>query len=243
VDSDFSKADSVYFKLKDLVTHYDLVDDCSLRILPGEHLHIHELSDRVRASATPVRQALERLQGEGLIDCITKRGFFSKIPNVLELQQLYEFALLVLSHNIRKPLHRSAITGGRLSPTEVDGNVKCVKFQAMVIENILEQIAWLSGNGQMHRMIQNFNDRTRYVRCLCLAQSPDAVAQVRESLELIDLIRERDVEGACASLEAQVTRKINLLPQVVRDAQSRWRPEQSQANSFPPLPRGHRSEK
>jgi DNA-binding GntR family transcriptional regulator len=61
LDSDVSKVDNAYSKLKELVIHCDLVPDRNVRILPSEHLHIDELSDRVRASATPVLQALERL--------------------------------------------------------------------------------------------------------------------------------------------------------------------------------------
>jgi DNA-binding GntR family transcriptional regulator len=100
MDGDFRKVDVAHAKLKNLVTRYDLVGERQLRILPGDHLQIDDLSDRVRVSATPVRQALERLHGEGLIDCIPKRGFFAKVPDATELQELYEFALLVLDQSI-----------------------------------------------------------------------------------------------------------------------------------------------
>jgi DNA-binding GntR family transcriptional regulator len=228
MDIDVSKVDNAYLKLKELVVHYDLVPDRNIRILPGEHLHIDDLADRVKASATPVRQALERLQGEGLIDSIPKRGFFSKVPDASELQDLYEFARLVLEHNIRRPLDQSAVDslGRGLKKVEAvphgHSATKCVKHQAIVIESVLEQIAQLSKNEQMHRMIRNFNDRSRYVRCLCLMRSSDPNARVRESLALVNSIRNHDVEGACARLEAQMIRKINNLPELVRDARSRW---------------------
>jgi len=227
-DGDISKVDTAYTKLKDLVIHYDLVPDSKIRILPGEHLHIDDLADRVKASATPVRQALERLQGEGLIDSVPKRGFFSKVPNASELQDLYEFARLVLEYNITTPFDASSITRlgrGLMKVEAVPANhsaTKCVKHHAMAIESVFEQITQMSRNEQMLRMIRNFNDRSRYVRCLCLLRSADPGNAVRECLELIELVRNDDLKGACASLQEHMRRTIVDMPELIREARSRW---------------------
>jgi DNA-binding GntR family transcriptional regulator len=227
-DGDISKVDTAYTKLKDLVIHYDLVPDSNIRILPGEHLHIDDLSDRVKASATPVRQALERLQGEGLIDSIPKRGFFSKVPNTSELQDLYEFARLVLEYNITMPLDPSSVARlgrGLMKVETVQAKhtaTKCIKHHAIAIESVFEQIIQMSRNEQMLRMIKNFNDRSRYVRCLCILRSADPGTEVRECLELIDLVRNQDLKGARVSLEAHMRRAIVDLPELIREARSRW---------------------
>lgn len=227
-DGDISKVDSAYTKLKDLVIHYDLVPEGDIRILPGEHLHIDDLSDRVKASATPVRQALERLQGEGLIDSIPKRGFFSKVPNASELQDLYEFARLVLEYNITGPLDPSSVARLGRGLMEVEAvpvkhsAAKCVKHHAIAIESVFEQITRMSRNEQMLRMIKNFNDRSRYVRCLCILRSADPGTEVRECLNLIELVRNQDLKGACVSLEAHMRRTIVDMPELIREARSRW---------------------
>jgi DNA-binding GntR family transcriptional regulator len=227
MDADASKVDSAYSKLKDLVTQFDLEIDRNLRVMPGEHLHIIELSDRLKTSATPVRQALERLRGEGLIDIIPKRGFFARFPDASEQQDLYEFALLVVGNNIKRPIDQSAISGFGPGPIEVEQTdvgsaTKCIKHQAMIIENTFERIARSSRNRQMHRMIRNFNDRSRYVRCLSLTLSSDPQARVRENLAILELLRNGEIDGAGASLERQMMREINELPQLLRHAQSRW---------------------
>ena len=227
-DGDISKVDTAYTKLKDLVIHYDLVPDRNIRILPGEHLHIDDLSDRVKASATPVRQALERLQGEGLIDSIPKRGFFSKVPNASELQDLYEFARLVLEYNITSRPDPSSVARLGRGLMEVEAvpashtAAKCVKHHATAIESVFEQITQISRNEQMLRMIKNFNDRSRYVRCLCILRSADPGTEVRECLNLIELVRNQDLKGACVSLEAHMRRTIVDMPELIREARSRW---------------------
>jgi len=99
---------------------------------------------------------------------------------------------------------------------------KCVKHHAIAIESVFEQITQMSRNEQMLRMIQNFNDRSRYVRCLCILRSADPGTEVRECLELIDLVRNQDPKGACVSLEAHMRRAIVDLPELIREARSRW---------------------
>jgi len=224
MDSDVSKVDVAHAKLKKLVTRYDLVAERSQRIFPGEHLHIDDLSDRVRVSATPVRQALERLHGEGLIDCIPKRGFFAKVPDAAELQELYEFALLVLDRSILAARDFSGMD--RLEP-DFGGPVPAVSAEdhqrnAIFIEAVSERIVRLSSNGQMLRMIRNFHDRSHYVRCLSLAHCPDAPPHLEEIVDLIDLLRTGQIGPARAALHAKMTHEIRHLPEVIRHGRTRW---------------------
>jgi DNA-binding GntR family transcriptional regulator len=221
-----SKVDVAYAKLKELVTHYDLVAERNMRILPGQHLNIDELSDRVRASATPVRQALERLHGAGLIDCIPKRGFFAKVPDATELQELYEFAELVLDRSILAARDSSAVDSlqpdlGATAPASAH-SVESLQRNAAVIEDVLERIARLSRNEQMLRMIRNFHDRSHYVRCLSLACSPDPSLNREEIVGLVDLIRAGQIGPARATLRGRMALVVSGLPEVIRRARSRW---------------------
>jgi DNA-binding GntR family transcriptional regulator len=227
MESDISKVDVAHAKLKKLVTRYDLVAERHLRILPGAHLHIDELSDRVRVSATPVRQALERLHGEGLIDCIPKRGFFAKVPDVAELQDLYEFALMVLDRSILA-LHAPAEAGGfepdlgaAMTPAPAR-SAEGHQHNATLIEGVSERITRLSRNGQMLRMIRNFNDRSHYVRCFSLAYCATPSIHLEEIVGLIDLIRTGQIGQARATLHAKMTHEITHLPEIIRHLRARW---------------------
>jgi len=228
MDSESNRVDNAYCALKELVTQYDFAPASRLIILPGEHLRIDELSDYVKASATPVRQALERLWGEGLIESIHKRGFFAKVPDASELQDLYEFAGVVLEYNIRRALDPLAVIRFWRSPTNVEAGssgaitAKCIKHHAMTIESVFEELTQLSTNEQMQRMIRNFNDRSRYVRCLRLLRNADPIDEVRECLELINMVRNQNVKGACATLRKHIHRTIVDLPSLIREARSRW---------------------
>ncbi|WP_315797241.1 MULTISPECIES: GntR family transcriptional regulator [unclassified Bradyrhizobium] len=227
MDSEFNRVDVAYARIKELVTHYELTSESKI-ILPGEHLRIEQLADYVRASATPVRQALERLHGEGLIDIVPKRGFFSRVPDAAELQDLYEFARLVLAHNLRKALEpssavrfgRSAMRMAALPPANSARNR--AKHYAAAIEGVFEQIAQISRNEEMLRMIKNFNDRSRYIRCLVISRDADPDSELRDCLDIADGVRSQNAARACARLEAHMHRTTANLPELIREARSRW---------------------
>ncbi|MGY3450543.1 GntR family transcriptional regulator [Bradyrhizobium sp. USDA 4353] len=224
MDGELSKVDVAHAKLKILVTRYDLVSsERHLCVLPGQHLNIDELSDRVGASATPVRQALERLHGEGLIESVPKRGFFAKTPDATELQELYEFALLVLDRSLLKAQEMSTAGDLELDVRSAPGSwASDHQHNARFIEAVSERIVRHSRNGQMLRMIRNFHDRSHYVRCLALAHCPDVSTHFREISGLVDRLHAGQIDPARAILHAQMTHEITHLPEILRHARGRW---------------------
>jgi DNA-binding GntR family transcriptional regulator len=60
----------VHNKLKEMVISWELP--------PGAYLAVGRLAEQLNVSVTPVREALMRLCGEGLVECIASRGFFVK---------------------------------------------------------------------------------------------------------------------------------------------------------------------
>lgn len=62
----------------------------------GEKLVVRTLEERYQTSATPVKQALNRLVSEGLVAAIPRRGFFRKeisyksIKDILEVRMMIE---------------------------------------------------------------------------------------------------------------------------------------------------------
>jgi DNA-binding GntR family transcriptional regulator len=74
-DPDFiSRVDHVYAILRSGVI--------SGRYRPGEQMRVQELADETGSSASPVREALRRLQSESLIEFLPNRG--ARVPKVSE---------------------------------------------------------------------------------------------------------------------------------------------------------------
>lgn len=66
------------------------------QLILGEPLTITDLADNLGLSATPVREALSRLAGEGLIEDRRGRGYFAKRIDVADLVELYALRSLYL---------------------------------------------------------------------------------------------------------------------------------------------------
>ena len=83
-----SRADEVYAQLKK-----DIAD---FRLVPGDRFSEHEICDRLAVSRTPVRQALFRLQQEGLVEVMFRSGWrvlpfdFDKFDQLYDLRMVLE---------------------------------------------------------------------------------------------------------------------------------------------------------
>jgi DNA-binding GntR family transcriptional regulator len=74
--------DEVYTRLRTAITtgHFE----------PGERFVERNLTARLRVSRTPLREALKRLEQEGLVICYPHRGCFVRVPSFEEARQAYE---------------------------------------------------------------------------------------------------------------------------------------------------------
>jgi DNA-binding GntR family transcriptional regulator len=57
---------------------------------PGSRFVERVLTDKLRVSRTPIREALKRLEQEGLVVCYPHRGWFVRSPSHEEARQAYE---------------------------------------------------------------------------------------------------------------------------------------------------------
>jgi len=57
---------------------------------PGERMYELGLSERLKVSRTPIREALKSLAGEGLLDHIPNRGYYVREYSVDDIVQAYE---------------------------------------------------------------------------------------------------------------------------------------------------------
>ena len=81
------------------------------RLNPGEKLTEEHLAEKIGVSRTPVREALHKLESEGLIKPRKKRGFFVSGDSKEEVEELFEirsilegYALRVVSERISDEL-------------------------------------------------------------------------------------------------------------------------------------------
>lgn len=193
----------VYLALKDLLG--------SARFAAGQHLEPAALSQELNVSITPVRDALHRLAGEGLVD--TSRGEGFRMPPVTEvgLRHLYRWnaALLDLAARARS----GPGAPGRVAEGESEGTPGPIE----ATEGLFLKVAARPGNPEHLAAIIRLNDRLRPVRQTELAVlveplaelepiaaqlAGDAVLALRRSLTAYHRRRERVVGEIVAALVA-----------------------------------------
>jgi len=94
-------------------TRADLVDDlltgAILRgeLAPGERLTTAELADRFAVSATPLREAIQRLAGRGLVDLEPQKGARVAPASVVDAQEVFEARLLIEPHALEQSIRHT----------------------------------------------------------------------------------------------------------------------------------------
>ena len=212
-----NKVELAYSRIKELVIN--------AQFKPGEQLQITELSEQLDVSVTPVREALTRLLAEDLIVSVPNRGFFCKKLDVDELCALYEFAIMVLKHSVKRGLRANAAPShfdefqlAMAAQREISSKGADV-FQsyALQIERVLLRIATLSGNPLMIASIESFNNKSHYIRVMDLATEGQLEIICRAVDQLLAQIRAERVDEALASLDRLLERKLERMPVLAKE--------------------------
>lgn len=123
---------------------------------PGERLDPALLSDSLSSSVTPVRDVLNILRGEGLVETRTGEGFFRPGITVPDLEDLYAWSGQVIALAVRQ-WHKVPST---IVPNQGEEQI------ANRTADLLLAIASRSTNFEHKRAIRSVNDRLHPVRAV-----------------------------------------------------------------------------
>jgi DNA-binding FadR family transcriptional regulator len=139
--------------------------------LPGEKLNIEKLAEEYCVSTTPVREVLNRLVAEELIDIIPKVGFFTKSISETEVRDLLELNNLLLNLSLECASKTHTITTmvePPLFPSSPDiqksPQEPSAAFHAATTGDLYTHIATQSGNNRIIHDINNISDQLYYLR-------------------------------------------------------------------------------
>ena len=67
---------------------------------PGELLNEGDLAQQLKVSKTPVREALNGLKHDGLIEVIPYKGYFVRNLSIKEIRELFEIRIIIESKGV-----------------------------------------------------------------------------------------------------------------------------------------------
>ena len=199
--SDFTVHMNEYLPLRDVV--FNTLRQAILRgeLKPGERLMEIALAEKLGVSRTPIREAMRKLELEGLVVMIPRRG--AQVANITEkdLNDVLEVRIALENVAIEKACTRmSEEDMGRLwlaakefERTMAEGNL--VRLAEADVE-FHEIIYRASDNKRLNQVLNNLREQIYRYRVEYLKEEETRNVLVKEHEELTKAIRERDVKKA-----------------------------------------------
>lgn len=183
----------IYEDLRQMIMDFDL--------FPGTRITETEIAENFKVSRTPVREALQRLELEGLVSIMPKQGCFVRAVDIQTISEYYD---------VRVALEGAAIELAcqNMSDSEIDlllekWNPKKCTMEFDYPEQIREveesfhvAIAEGSGNPVLASYIKDVNDHIRIIRRLGFPDEKSIRETYEEHYSLCKLLKKRDAEKA-----------------------------------------------
>ncbi len=169
---------------------------------PGHRALEQEVALALGMSRTPVREALVRLQSEGLVEVVPRHGMRVLPVSPTDMKEIYQIftALECMAAELlatRRP-SKAELAPLLKATTAMDEALKADDLEAWARADELfhAQLVELAGNRLLHATMMNYWDRAHRARMFTLRLRPKPVNSTREHIRLVERIRAGDVEGA-----------------------------------------------
>lgn len=169
---------------------------------PGHRMLEQEVALALGMSRTPVREALVRLQAEGLVEVVPRHGMRVLPVSPNDMREIYE-VLTALECMAAEQLARRRPTDDELRPlveaTEAMDwalDADDLDAWAKADERFHAQLVELAGNRLLQATVMNHWDRAHRARVFSLRLRPKPTNSTREHRALVERIRAGDAEGA-----------------------------------------------
>lgn len=209
-----------YQPLRDMV--FDVLMNAIMQgqLSPGERLLEVQLADEMGVSRTPVREAIRRLELEGFVVMVPRKGAYVAGLSVKDVEEVYEIRTVLETLAVR-------LAAQRMQPADYQqldelAEKMCATWQEGDVDN------WVNLDARFHELLYKFsrNDRLVYMmsnimeqlsryRIISLANVEVRHNSLSEHQELIEALKRRDSEAAAiaASTHIENTKQslINML--------------------------------
>ena len=191
-----------------------LVNDIRERILSGEfeegdQIRQELIAEEYGVSRMPVREALRRLEAEGLVVFHTHKGATVTKPSLAEISEMFDLRTLLETDALKHAIPAMTADHIRYSEKILEDLEKAYQDDDVQSWGALNTEFHLSlydaaGRGLTKQFIQKVNYQTdRYVRLELILSGSVSVAE-QEHRELIEFCKKGDVEAAVNLLEQHI---------------------------------------
>lgn len=176
------------------------------RYVPGQRIDPATVAEEFHTSATPVRLALYRLVGEGLIADHARSGLYVPLPTEVALRDLYDWMRRLLLMACDIGIGTTPVATADPKVVSAEGDVAELTWQ------LFDTIARATDHRPLHQAVEQANDRLAPVRWIGQTLVDNAFE------ELSTLTRhwqERDIPSLKSGLNTYHERRKELVPHIV----------------------------
>jgi GntR family transcriptional regulator, rspAB operon transcriptional repressor len=201
----------------------------TLYFLPGQYLNEAAISGLLQVGRTPVHQALQRLELEGLVEIMPRKGVVVLPDSISEIIKILESRAAVEAELAKAAAGRISADGGK-ELLALANATRHLKNGPGIDEFIAcdrafhRKLAEHSGNSVLRDFAQQLHERSIRYWYLHLWQTMDVQATTRQHAAIADAIARHDGERAAAAMREHIDSLKSRLMQIQSAARRRGPP-------------------
>lgn len=201
-------SERVYAALRGAILSGDLA--------PGTWMKETELAACLSVSRTPLREALVRLTGEGLLDAAPNKGVVVRGVGRQELRELYEILLVLESYAARLAAERASDEQIQKMSESLDlqefflerERWEEVTNESVVFHSILYEA---SGNGELAKLIESMRAKTHAFRRFGIRTKAHLLEGLHHHRSICDAIKRHDPDLAGTRMREHLLNSVKLI--------------------------------
>lgn len=178
---------------------------------PGHFATENDVAAQLGMSRTPVHEAAIRLQEEGLVEVLPRRGILVRAISPRDIREIYELTIALESMAAEVLAARPLSPAVKKTLARLDTETKAMEIAlrkndldkwASADDRFHKLLTGECGNGRLSRMASTIRDQTHRARLLTLRLRPTPVKSAPEHRAIIEAIRKGDPVAAARSAGA-----------------------------------------
>jgi DNA-binding GntR family transcriptional regulator len=186
---------------------------------PGSIISELTLAERYQTSRTPVREACQFLQKDGLLEAVPHKGFFVAEITMKQVQDIYQLRLVLEGTCAR--IAAEKITRSELQELEALGrpitftasNQQSFRRSTELNRRFHLRIAEITGNQELIKILSNILDKITRAQYLEAKKAPMVIGPEHE--EVVRAIKGRDPTAAEKAMVTHIQNSLDRLLNVI----------------------------